>query len=1118
MAEDFEHEYDPQALRRIRPSGQPFEMWVAPRYVPAFVDAPFEGLTASLVAALTARGGRFVDVGAHLGFYSLAVAARHPEIEVIAVEPAPENVEVLERNLRLHGIDRVRVLPAAASDEEGTRTFKIARASDSCGFYDHHLAETLREVEVRTLTLDALLAERPDGADLPTLIKIDTEGHELQVLDGLRQTLAHGHTELIVEFNPAMLRRAGAEPEALLDRLAGLGLAVFVLDDAARRADRLERSAQWEELLAGRTYANLYCVPRERALSVALFSHSAGFEGAEQTLAEMVRELVRDHGAVCTVFVPGEGQLARELRDAGAGVLAFDYGWWADVNPVAPEEAERRMRGGLARLATFALPDLLRIRPDVIFTNTLVIPWGAAAAALCGRPHVWLVSEFGEFPFFYPRERVLATVPRGSARVLTASDALRRELFPEADPERFALFPPALETPPEIARSATPPGDAPFRRPGALRLGVFGTITELKAQEVAVRALGELTRRGVDAELLLAGRPTEPYLGRVRRAAEEEGVVDRLTIAGILPDVFAALSQSDVVVVTCPREGFGRAAVEGMLLERPVVAPRSGGVAEIVADGETGLLYEPGDAAGLAGAVQALLDPERRQAMGRAGRERARSRYGAETWRGRLWALLREAAGAAAPPFPEPLLPLLPSALAAGAEHLLERRAAWRHELGELRSYAEGLQGELRARQDELDRSAAYVHALDAEIVAFHREQERAGDHIHKVESALRQAVARIPPDPGEPRVGPVHVVIVHHRGRELLASCLEWLLASRGVDLQVVIVANGCREPLPAIVDGAGRDPRVHALRLAEPVGFSHANNLGVAWAREWLGRPAAYLFLNNDAGVEPDAIRILFEALVADERCGVAGPRLVIWGAEDHLNSLGLNVTTIGEAWDEGIGVALADYGPLPPRREVLAVTGSAALVREETLRQIGGWNKIYGYYMEDIDLCLKARWHGWKVVHVPEATVAHAISATADQITDFKRLLSWRNQLVLILVHWPAGLLLRMAPRLLGGQAKAFVQRLRIRCYADARLQARAWRGALALLPRAMRQRLRHRGGDRSWTRFLRPAGSVPVIRLPAIPAGRRPWERPAVAVERLEPVSAELPAAVSERSST
>ena len=70
-------------------------------------------------------------------------------------------------------------------------------------------------------------------------------------------------------------------------------------------------------------------------------------------------------------------------------------------------------------------------------------------------------------------------------------------------------------------------------------------------------------------------------------------------------------------------EPFGIPLVEAMAAGLPVVATRAGGIPEIVADGETGLLVERGDAAGLASAILSLLgDPERRRAMGRAGRER----------------------------------------------------------------------------------------------------------------------------------------------------------------------------------------------------------------------------------------------------------------------------------------------------------------------------------------------------------------------------------------------------------------------------------------------------------------------------------------------------------------
>jgi glycosyltransferase involved in cell wall biosynthesis len=80
----------------------------------------------------------------------------------------------------------------------------------------------------------------------------------------------------------------------------------------------------------------------------------------------------------------------------------------------------------------------------------------------------------------------------------------------------------------------------------------------------------------------------------------------------------------DVVVhASVVPEPFGRVLIEAMALARPVIAPREGGPLVIVADGETGLLVAPRNAAAMGDALASLLaDPDRRAAMGRAGRAR----------------------------------------------------------------------------------------------------------------------------------------------------------------------------------------------------------------------------------------------------------------------------------------------------------------------------------------------------------------------------------------------------------------------------------------------------------------------------------------------------------------
>lgn len=319
---------------------------------------------------------------------------------------------------------------------------------------------------------------------------------------------------------------------------------------------------------------------------------------------------------------------------------------------------------------------------------------------------------------------------------------------------------------------------------------------------------------------------------------------------------------------------------------------------------------------------------------------------------------------------------------------------------------------------------------------------------------------------------------MVHHRGQEILSRCLDSLLTSASVDLQVAVVANACVEPMPAIVDG---HPRVHLLHSAMPLGFAAANNRGARFLRERAGRPSYLYFLNDDTASEPDALVSLVGHLDQHPRCAVAGPRLMIDGAAGRVNSLGLDLAVTGEAWDEGIGCRLEECAPLPATRPVLAVTGTALLVRESDFARLGGWEEIFHFYYEDVDLCLRARALGGGVVVVTDAVVHHAVSATARRDSDFKRYHILRNRLLLLVLHWPVGLLLRVAPRILALELGRLLVRLGRGAWSLAWLQARAWAGFVVRLPEATRLRAR-RGPMRDWTSFLKPTGAIPSVRLP------------------------------------
>jgi glycosyltransferase involved in cell wall biosynthesis len=96
--------------------------------------------------------------------------------------------------------------------------------------------------------------------------------------------------------------------------------------------------------------------------------------------------------------------------------------------------------------------------------------------------------------------------------------------------------------------------------------------------------------------------------------------------------------------VPSENEGLGLVAVESMLCETPVIAFRSGGLTDVVIDGETGVLTPPGDAAALASAMDAMVrDARRAAALGRAGRLFALARFARDRVAGRYRSIYRQA-------------------------------------------------------------------------------------------------------------------------------------------------------------------------------------------------------------------------------------------------------------------------------------------------------------------------------------------------------------------------------------------------------------------------------------------------------------------------------------------
>jgi FkbM family methyltransferase len=584
-------------------------MYVTPGFERHYLSNAYEPYTARLLAKMCERASLFVDIGAHYGFFTLHAASRRPDLKIIAVEPASSNFDVLGRNISLNNLKNVQTRNIAISDTDGEEPFHVFEASDNSGLHPHPQSRLLRTEMVQTKTVDALLSGAKVG---PLVIKINTEGHELALLAGMKQTLQRFEDiALFVEFNPEMLKVAGHDPSAFLQKIDELGLAIFLLDDKNDRHFRIGLETNWSAFMNPDGCANLVCLSKKKALSVLFVSHSSEMGGAERSLLELVDELTVDHWVLVTVVCPRDGVFPKALRDVGASVCIASYGWWGALNGISDAGP---LIGEAVRSMVRLLPQLRSVDPDVVWTQSMVIPWGAIVALLLGKRHVWSICEYGEkdhhFRFIFPFQDIIRFVERSSDFIFTGSPSLLGELFPELKPDKADY----------LFRHIRVPKQRNTRRAKvwkvarATRLAIFGSIEEGKGQEDLVRAVA----RSNAIELLIVGADSgDGYLARLQALVEELGVSQKVTFFGFIPDPYPVMASADVVVSCSRAEAFGRTVIEAMLLGRAVVYSRSGAHLDYMTHGTTGLSYAPGNVDELVECIESLVArPELRKSLG----------------------------------------------------------------------------------------------------------------------------------------------------------------------------------------------------------------------------------------------------------------------------------------------------------------------------------------------------------------------------------------------------------------------------------------------------------------------------------------------------------------------
>jgi glycosyltransferase involved in cell wall biosynthesis len=340
-----------------------------------------------------------------------------------------------------------------------------------------------------------------------------------------------------------------------------------------------------------------------RLLLVANFSDRVG--GGEESLLALAGGL--DQGRFHPhAVVPSDGEVAEALRALGIPVTILAL---PPLRPWGLRAAGRSLRTLRSLLVATGV--------HLVHTHGSRGTLYAGLAARRSRvPVIWHVRIAERDPWLD------GLLLRLSTRIIAISTAVKsrfdgrrqaekvRVVYNGVDPTYWASSEPR-------ARTGAPP-----------TVLCVGRLSPQKGQATLLQAIPLVRRRVPSVRVLFVGADVAGEAERLRGLADRLGVGDVVEFRRWMPDPRPAFAEADLIALPSRSEGFGRVLVEAAFLAIPAVASRVGGIPEVVADGQTGLLVPPDDPAALAQALTTLLaDPERRHAMGQAARTHALARF-----------------------------------------------------------------------------------------------------------------------------------------------------------------------------------------------------------------------------------------------------------------------------------------------------------------------------------------------------------------------------------------------------------------------------------------------------------------------------------------------------------
>ena len=242
-----------------------------------------------------------------------------------------------------------------------------------------------------------------------------------------------------------------------------------------------------------------------------------------------------------------------------------------------------------------------------------------------------------------------------------------------------------------------------------------------------------------------------------------------------------------------------------------------------------------------------------------------------------------------------------------------------------------------------------------------------------------------------------VAIIILNWNGKEDTIECLESLKHITYPNYEILLVDNGSTDG--SVECFRERYPGMEIIENGENLGFAEGNNVGI---RRAMDEGVDYvLLLNNDTVVNPEFLTELIEVSENNSLIGIVGPKIYYYQSKQIIHFAGgrLNLWT---GKPSHIGINEIDSRKHDTIKEVDFITGCAFLIKCKLINDVGALDKTFFCYLEEIDLCLRAKKTGAKMCFVPKSKVWHKISKTSEKHTGFFEYYDTRNRFYIIKNH--------------------------------------------------------------------------------------------------------------------